>query len=71
MVLSTYPNTKEGLSSMWIPLPIVITGITETGSSVIGTLGSWAIALYDLLTGAGSSLQGLSSIPFTTLLSSF
>ncbi|MGP5558798.1 hypothetical protein ACTXN7_11385 [Corynebacterium flavescens] len=55
---------------MIIPIPIVITDIFPTGSSVIDFLSGISIALYDLVTGAGSSLDGLSSIPFDSLLSS-
>ncbi|GEB98667.1 hypothetical protein [Corynebacterium flavescens] len=56
---------------MFLPIPIVITGITETGSSVIDFLSGISIALYDLVSGAGSSLEGLSSVPFDSLISSF
>ncbi|HCG45621.1 hypothetical protein [Corynebacterium flavescens] len=58
------------MSIIPIPLSSVITDITTTGSSVVDFLSGISIALYELVTGAGISLDGLSSIPFESLLSS-
>lgn len=43
-------------------IPIVIEDINTTGSAVIDILGSLSITLYDLITGAGSDVEGLSSV---------
>jgi len=58
------------MSFLPIPLSAVGTDITTTGSSVVDFFGRLSIALYDFVSGAGSSLNGLSSIPFETLISS-
>lgn len=51
-------------------IPVVITDITETGSAVIDWLGALSIAFYDLVTGAGSSLDSLSVVASSDLTSS-
>lgn len=58
------------MSIIPIPLSAVITDITTTGSSVVDFLSGLSIALYDLVAGTGINLDGLSSIPFESLLSS-
>ncbi|WP_165858039.1 hypothetical protein [Corynebacterium alimapuense] len=51
-------------------LPIVIEDITTTGSAVVDFFGMLSIALYDLFSGAGSSLDQLPSVLSSDLLSS-
>lgn len=51
-------------------LPIVIEDINTTGSAVVDILGDLSIALYDLVTGAGSNVEGLSSVLSSELTSS-
>ena len=53
-----------------LPLPLVIEDITTTGSAVIDWLGILAINFYDLVTGAGSSVDSLSSVQSSELGSS-
>ena len=45
-----------------IPIPLVIEDVNTTGSAVVDLLGSLSIALYDLFSGAGLDLGGLSSV---------
>ncbi|WP_165858037.1 hypothetical protein [Corynebacterium alimapuense] len=50
-----------------LPIPIVIEDITTTGSAIIDWMGMLSIALYDLVTGAGSSVADFSSVQSSEL----
>lgn len=47
---------------IFLPIPLVIEGVVTTGSSLVDVLGMLPVIFYDFVTGAGSSVEPLSSV---------